>query len=245
MGLQDAHAALSGKVAIVVGGAAGFLGRGVTLGLAQAGVSIICCDNDSEGLAAIAPDVEALGAKITAIEADVADENSLDRFYDQVEANRDLIDHALRRLARVHPAAAPWVTERLAEFGLTPPLKGGTTLDFLRRPEVRLQALAAIDPELAALPPLVAEQVEIEAKYAGYLAKQSAEVDRFRRLEERPIPAGFDYGALVGLSAEVRQKLEALRPATLAQAARMEGVTPAALMLLLAHVRRAPERRTA
>ena len=70
--------------------------------------------------------------------------------------------------------------------------------------------------------------------------RQEADIVAFRKDEGVRIPAGFDYAGLPGLSAEVRQKLEALRPASLAQAARMEGMTPAALMLLLAHLRRGP-----
>jgi NAD(P)-dependent dehydrogenase (short-subunit alcohol dehydrogenase family) len=92
MGLIEAHAALSGKIAVVVGGAAGFLGRGVTLGLAKAGVAIACCDNDVEGLAAIVPEVEALGGRIVAVEADVTDQAALDRFYDRVAAEFGHVD---------------------------------------------------------------------------------------------------------------------------------------------------------
>ena len=85
MSLATAHAALKGRVAIVVGGAAGHLGRGVTLGLAEAGVRLYVCDNDREGLAAIVPEARALGAEITALYADVTDPASLDAFYDRAE----------------------------------------------------------------------------------------------------------------------------------------------------------------
>lgn len=85
MGLLEAHAALSGKIAIVVGGAAGFLGRGATLALAQAGVTVVCCDNDREGLAAIGPDARALGGLVHGYYADVMDADTLDAFYDRVE----------------------------------------------------------------------------------------------------------------------------------------------------------------
>src|SRR5579871_5484572 len=77
VGLLEAQAALSGKTAIVVGGAAGHLGRAITLGLSAAGVRIVCCDNDREGLAAIVPEVEGLGGSIIAIEGDVTDPASL------------------------------------------------------------------------------------------------------------------------------------------------------------------------
>ena len=81
------------------------------------------------------------------------------------------------------------------------------------------------------------EQLEIDAQYAGYLDRQDADIIAFRRDEGRALPAALDYGAVIGLSNEVRQKLEAIRPATLGQAARIEGVTAAALTLILAHVK--------
>ena len=92
MGLREAHEAMKGKVAVVVGGAAGHIGRGVTLGLVREGVTVICCDNDREGLAAIVPEVEALGGKIDASYADVTNPASLDAFYDHVEAVTGHID---------------------------------------------------------------------------------------------------------------------------------------------------------
>jgi len=92
MGLREAHEAMKGKIAVVVGGAAGYLGHGTTVGLANEGVRIICCDNDREGLAAIVPQVEAMGVKISAHYADVMDEASLDAFWDAVEAETDHID---------------------------------------------------------------------------------------------------------------------------------------------------------
>ena len=92
MGLLEAHKAMAGKLAVVVGGAAGHIGRGVTLGLAREGVNILCCDNDREGLAAIVPEVEALGVTIDASYADVTDPDSLDAFYDRVEAGSESID---------------------------------------------------------------------------------------------------------------------------------------------------------
>ncbi|VWX52759.1 SDR family NAD(P)-dependent oxidoreductase [Novosphingobium sp. 9U] len=87
MGLLGAHRALAGKIAIVVGGAAGHLGRGASLALAQAGVRVICCDNDREGIAAIGDEAEALGGTVEAHYADVADPASLDAFYDMLQAD--------------------------------------------------------------------------------------------------------------------------------------------------------------
>ena len=110
-----------------------------------------------------------------------------------------------------------------------------TALDLLSLTD--LPALARIWPEIGEIPPDIAEQLEIDAQYAGYLDRQDADILAFRRDEARALPAGLDYSAVVGLSNEVRSKLEAIRPATLGQAARIEGVTAAALTLVLAHVK--------
>ncbi len=92
MSLLEAHAGLAGKVAVVVGGAGGFIGRGVTLALAKAGVTIATCDNDDEAVRTIVPEVEASGSRILSIRADVTDPDALDAFYDRVEAQFDRLD---------------------------------------------------------------------------------------------------------------------------------------------------------
>jgi NAD(P)-dependent dehydrogenase (short-subunit alcohol dehydrogenase family) len=92
MGLLEAHAGLAGKVAVVVGGAGGFMGRGVTLALAKAGVHIAACDNDEEALRTIVPDVQAFGSRILSVSADVTDSDALEAFYDRVEAEFDRVD---------------------------------------------------------------------------------------------------------------------------------------------------------
>lgn len=112
-----------------------------------------------------------------------------------------------------------------------------TAFDLLAYPDVDLARLAAIWPELGTLAPTIAEQVEIDAKYAVYLDRQQADVDALRRDESIRIPNEFDYRALSGLSNEMRQKFETVRPASIGQAARIDGVTPAALVLILAQIR--------
>lgn len=92
MGLMDAHEALSGKVAVVVGGCGGHVGRAVTLGLVKEGVHAIACDNDREGIDAIVPEVEAIGGKLSAHYCDVTDEAALDAFWDQVARESDRVD---------------------------------------------------------------------------------------------------------------------------------------------------------
>ncbi|MFZ5668484.1 MAG: tRNA uridine-5-carboxymethylaminomethyl(34) synthesis enzyme MnmG [Pseudomonadota bacterium] len=111
-------------------------------------------------------------------------------------------------------------------------------LQLIAYPDIDLDRLAAIWPELHAWSPEVREQIEIDAAYAGYLDRQQADVEAFRRDEALRLPADLDYDAIGGLSNEVRGKLAAVRPLTLGQAARIEGVTPGALTALLAHVRR-------
>jgi tRNA uridine 5-carboxymethylaminomethyl modification enzyme len=124
-----------------------------------------------------------------------------------------------------------------AKHGLAIRLDGvrRTALDLLSLTD--FPALTRIWPELAGLEPEIVEQLEIDAQYAGYLDRQDADIIAFRRDEGRALPAGLDYAAVVGLSNEVRQKLDRIRPATLGQAARIEGVTAAALTLVLAHVK--------
>ncbi|MBW8813743.1 MAG: tRNA uridine-5-carboxymethylaminomethyl(34) synthesis enzyme MnmG [Caulobacterales bacterium] len=111
-------------------------------------------------------------------------------------------------------------------------------VQLLGYPTIGLDDLARIWPQVADWSPAVREQVEIDAAYAGYLDRQTADVEAFRRDEDLRLPAGLDYAAVGGLSNEVREKLAAVRPLTLGQAARIEGVTPGALTALLAHVRR-------
>ena len=104
---------------------------------------------------------------------------------------------------------------------------------------------ADIWPDLARLTRDAVEQLEVDARYSGYLERQSEDIEAFRRDEDLAIPIGLDYGAIAGLSNEVREKLARGRPVTLGQASRIDGVTPAALTLLLAHVRKGARRRSA
>ena len=117
--------------------------------------------------------------------------------------------------------------------------------ELLAHPGIDLARLAALWPELGAIAPDIAEQLEIDARYAGYLERQARDIAAFRRDESLLLPDGLDYAAVGSLSAEIRGKLAAARPATLGAAARISGVTPAALVALLQYVRRRPEPRAA
>jgi tRNA uridine 5-carboxymethylaminomethyl modification enzyme len=118
-----------------------------------------------------------------------------------------------------------------------------TAYELLAFPGIDLVRLGAIWPQVGTIQAPIAAQLEVDARYASYVDRQEADVLAFRKEESVRIPADFTYAAVAGLSTEVRQKLDALRPATLAAAARMEGMTPAALMLLLAHLRKPPLRK--
>ena len=109
--------------------------------------------------------------------------------------------------------------------------------DLLAYPGVTVARLAQIWPALAALPTGITEQLEADALYAGYLERQTADIAAFRKDEGLALPSTLDYAQVGGLSNEARQRLEAARPVTLGQAARLEGITPAALMALLGHVK--------
>ena len=109
---------------------------------------------------------------------------------------------------------------------------------LLSHPNIAIADLAKIWPRFGDLPPKIAEQVEIDAKYDVYLSRQAADIAAYRRDESLELPDGLDYSQLRGLSHEVRQKLDAARPRTIGQAARMDGITPAALTLLVAHLKR-------
>jgi len=111
--------------------------------------------------------------------------------------------------------------------------------DLLRLEGANRGRIEAIWPELAAIPPEVFEQIEIDARYAGYLDRQEADIRAFRRDEALTLPADLDYAGIGSLSNEIRSKLDTVRPGTLGAAARIPGVTPAALVALLRHVRRA------
>jgi tRNA uridine 5-carboxymethylaminomethyl modification enzyme len=113
-----------------------------------------------------------------------------------------------------------------------------SAFELLAYPSIELDQVARIWPQLRDFSPSVAQQLEIEAKYDVYMQRQAADVESYRRDESFELPSEFDYATLPGLSNEVRQKLGSIRPRTIGQAGRIDGITPAALTLLVAHARR-------
>ena len=127
-------------------------------------------------------------------------------------------------------------------FKVNPDGRRRDLLQLLAYPDIDTEALAAVWPQIRAWAPAVREQVEIDAAYAGYLDRQQTDADAFRREESLTLSGDLDYTAVGGLSNEVREKLSTVRPLTLGQAARIEGVTPGSIAALLAHVRRTKPR---
>ncbi|HSG88415.1 MAG TPA: tRNA uridine-5-carboxymethylaminomethyl(34) synthesis enzyme MnmG [Pseudomonadales bacterium] len=153
------------------------------------------------------------------------------------EAKRDAVAIALERLARTHMQAGSDAAQRLEALTGEHLDKEASHAQILRRPGVTLREL---ESALGAAPldGAVAEQVEVQVKYEGYIARQEAEIERLRRHESMALPSDLDYATVAGLSNEVRQKLVEARPETLARAARLPGVTPAAISQLLIHMKK-------
>lgn len=161
-----------------------------------------------------------------------------DQRWAQFEHRRDAIDREVERLERTYLQPKSASAQGLAPK-LTKPLTREYSLaDLLRRPELNYSDVAKLAGDTDVDDSHVAEQVSTQIKYAGYIERQQDEVDRLHRQEATAIPTDINYAAVDGLSNEIRQKLEAARPATIARAGRISGVTPAALSLLLVHLKK-------
>jgi tRNA uridine 5-carboxymethylaminomethyl modification enzyme len=166
------------------------------------------------------------------------------RFFERKRAGAE---RELARLAaiRVRPQDVDAATaERVFGAALS---REQSALELLSRPEVAHAALTAL-PEVGGMPAAdvpderlteqVLLQVDVQAKYAGYIERQAQEIERQRRNEATALPENLDYAQVRGLSTEARQRLNEVRPATLGQAARVPGITPAAISLLLIHLKK-------
>ena len=147
---------------------------------------------------------------------------------------------AVLRNVRDQVAGFSVTTAEAARAGLkvTPDGQRRSLQQLLTHRDITLDDLTSLWPDIAEWPDFAREQVEIDAAYHGYMDRQEADIAQFRREEDLRLPADLDYSRLGGLSNEVREKLAAVRPATLGQAARIEGLTPGAIAALLSHVRR-------
>jgi tRNA uridine 5-carboxymethylaminomethyl modification enzyme len=164
-----------------------------------------------------------------------------DQDYFTLNEKRNKIQVVLERLGKITLYPSPGENDRMKAMGTTPIKNPMTLTELLRRPEISFRDLAKFDPECACAAEEVAEQVEIQVKYAGYIQRQEEQVVRLRKLEEMKLPPGMDYDHIPGLSAEVKEKLNKVKPLSIAQASRVSGITPAALSILMVYLKKASE----
>ncbi|HMM22589.1 MAG TPA: tRNA uridine-5-carboxymethylaminomethyl(34) synthesis enzyme MnmG [Selenomonadales bacterium] len=158
-----------------------------------------------------------------------------DERYNRFLLKRDAIDRALSLLARTMITPVPDIQEKLRNMGTSELRSGSNLSELLRRTEVSYELLRLYF-DLPGLSPAVREQVEIAIKYEGYIKKQAEQVERAAKLEARLLPPDIDYAQIGGLSLEARQKLAKIQPASVGQAARISGVSPADISILLVYL---------
>jgi tRNA uridine 5-carboxymethylaminomethyl modification enzyme len=158
--------------------------------------------------------------------------------WQRVEQKRAQVAAELQRLENTWLPPSEQVNAVMARFGLQPLTRDSSALQLLRRPEVGYELIAALFPDQMSPGPEVVEELVVQAKYSGYIAKEQEQIERLRRLEEWRIPPQVDYAQMGGLRKEAAEKLARFRPATAGQAARIEGVNPADISILLIHLRR-------
>jgi tRNA uridine 5-carboxymethylaminomethyl modification enzyme len=159
--------------------------------------------------------------------------------YRTFDLKKKLIKEELKRLNKTIVPVTEEVKAILKTIGTAPlPQQGITLAGLLRRPEVSYEQMLLLPVPAPVLPPEVKEQAAIQVKYDGYIKKQQAQVERFRRLEDKKLPEDLDYKEIRGLSVEAREKLEAIRPASIGQAGRIAGVTPADISVLMIYLER-------
>ncbi len=157
--------------------------------------------------------------------------------YNDFIEKKQRIQRELERLAGITLYPNPETNERLHAIG-TASLRNPASLgDILRRPEISYQKLGLLDRDCT-LEPGEAEEVEVQIKYAGYIQRQAEQIARFSKLENARIPSDLDFRIIPGLTAEVREKLERVRPVSLGQASRISGMTPAAISILMIYLRK-------
>jgi len=150
---------------------------------------------------------------------------------------REAIEQEQQRLKECWIQAGSDEAKSLEDKLSSPLSREYTLADLIKRPELNYADVAGLKGE-SVDNPQVAEQVEIQFKYAGYIDRQKTEISQMRRQENTPLPADFDYGQVGGLSNELKAKLEEIRPTTIAQASRIQGMTPAAISLLLVYLKK-------
>ena len=158
--------------------------------------------------------------------------------YARFNEKRAQIEAEIKRVKKINLAPTAEVNAVLEANNSAPLSTGIKMADVIKRPEMDYDKLAPADPERPALSDEVREQVNIQIKYEGYIDRQLKQVEQFKKLEAKKIPADIDYSLVQGLRIEARQKLEAVRPVNIGQAGRISGVSPADVNMLLVHLAR-------
>ena len=151
----------------------------------------------------------------------------------QVEEKYEAVHREIQRLESNGVPASEALNAMLESRNSTSVANSARLADLLRRPQVSYEDIAPFDPDRPALPKAVTEEVEIQVKYAGYLARQEKQVAEFKKEESRKLPETIDYENIAGLRLEARQKLAQIRPMSIGQAGRISGVSPADIAVLL------------
>jgi tRNA uridine 5-carboxymethylaminomethyl modification enzyme len=158
--------------------------------------------------------------------------------YLKVRKKIDAIKEGINILKATRVKPTPEINKKL-EALKTRPLKKSVLLEeLLKRPEINLKDLQSLNHLNLGIPEFACPQVEIEVKYAGFIQRQIAEVEKFKHLEKIKLPLDLDYSHISALSREIREKLNSFRPLNLGQASRISGVTPAAISLLMVYLKR-------
>ncbi|WP_274954239.1 MULTISPECIES: tRNA uridine-5-carboxymethylaminomethyl(34) synthesis enzyme MnmG [Anaerostipes] len=166
-----------------------------------------------------------------------------DERYEHLLKKEKQIEEEEKRLDHVNIGAGKEVQSLLESLGSTTLKSGASIKELIRRPELNYMALAPIDPERPALPEDVQEQVNINIKYEGYIRRQMSQVKQFKKMEKKRIPEDIDYEDVGSLRIEARQKLSKIRPASIGQASRISGVSPADISVLLIYLEQMHHRR--
>ena len=156
--------------------------------------------------------------------------------YDWILEKERLIEEEIARVEKVNIGANKKVQALLEEYESTPLNTGTSLAELIRRPELNYEVLAPIDENRPELPDEVAEQVNINIKYDGYIKRQIKQVENFKKLEVKKIPENFDYDDVNSLRIEARQKLKQYQPVNIGQASRISGVSPADISVLLVYM---------
>lgn len=156
--------------------------------------------------------------------------------YQRFTAKKEAIKREIARLRETKVRPVPEVQAILREMGTTEINNAVELATLIKRPELGYKEIAQMSPPPEPIPPDVAEQVEIQLKYEGYIKKALQQVEKMRRMEEKRIPDWVDYRKIQGISSEAREKLQEVRPISLGQASRISGVNPADISILMVHI---------